>query len=68
MALPDKDMMAAIAATRFGLGAKPGEIAAAKADPSLVHGFNTVGGHVTNAAVAEFLGVELVDPLTALER
>ena len=33
MALPDQDMMAAIAATRFGLGAKPGEIAAARGDP-----------------------------------
>ncbi len=29
----DKDMMAAIAVTRFGLGAKPGELATAKADP-----------------------------------
>jgi hypothetical protein len=25
-----------------------------------------VGGHVTNGPVAEFLGVECVDPLTAL--
>jgi uncharacterized protein (DUF1800 family) len=33
LALPDKDLMAAIAATRFGLGARPGEIEAAKADP-----------------------------------
>ncbi|ADG10024.1 DUF1800 domain-containing protein [Caulobacter segnis] len=31
--LPSKDMMAAIAVTRFGLGARPGEIEAAKADP-----------------------------------
>ncbi|ATC31506.1 DUF1800 domain-containing protein [Caulobacter vibrioides] len=33
LSLPSKDMMAAIAATRFGLGARPGEIEAAKADP-----------------------------------
>ncbi|WP_233247742.1 DUF1800 domain-containing protein [Caulobacter endophyticus] len=33
MSLPSKDMMAAIAATRFGLGARPGEIEAARSDP-----------------------------------
>ncbi|WP_269713680.1 DUF1800 domain-containing protein [Caulobacter sp. NIBR2454] len=33
MALPGKDMQAAIAVTRFGLGARPGEIDAAKDDP-----------------------------------
>ena len=33
MSLPSNDMMAAIAATRFGLGARPGEIAAAQSDP-----------------------------------
>ena len=33
MALPDRDLQAAIAATRFGLGARPGEIDAARADP-----------------------------------
>ncbi|CAN5164329.1 DUF1800 family protein [soil metagenome] len=33
MAPPDNDLMAAIAVTRFGLGAKPGELALAKADP-----------------------------------
>ena len=33
MALADQDMKAAIAVTRFGLGAKPGEIAAARQDP-----------------------------------
>ncbi|PHY22130.1 DUF1800 family protein [Caulobacter sp. BP25] len=33
MSLPSKDMMAAIAVTRFGLGARPGEIEAATADP-----------------------------------
>lgn len=32
MSLPSNDMMAAIAATRFGLGARPGEIAAAQGD------------------------------------
>lgn len=33
MAVPDRDLQAAIAATRFGLGARPGEIAAARSDP-----------------------------------
>ena len=33
MALPSRDVMAAIAVTRFGLGARPGELAAALADP-----------------------------------
>ncbi len=33
MALPSKDLMASIAATRFGLGARPGEIDAARSDP-----------------------------------
>lgn len=33
LSLPSKDMMAAIAATRFGLGARPGEIEAARGDP-----------------------------------
>lgn len=33
MALSDRDLQAAIAATRFGLGARPGEIAAARTDP-----------------------------------
>ena len=33
MALADQDMRAAIAVTRFGLGAKPGEIARARSDP-----------------------------------
>jgi len=33
VALADQDMKAAIAATRFGLGAKPGEIAQARRDP-----------------------------------
>ena len=33
LSLPSKDMMAAIAVTRFGLGARPGEIDAARSDP-----------------------------------
>ncbi len=33
MALPDKDTMAAIAVTRFGLGARPGELEAASSNP-----------------------------------
>ena len=33
MSLPSKDMMAALAVTRFGLGARPGDIAAARRDP-----------------------------------
>lgn len=33
LSLPARDLMAAIAVTRFGLGARPGEIDAAKADP-----------------------------------
>lgn len=33
MAAPDRDLKAAIAATRFGLGARPGEIAEAAHDP-----------------------------------
>lgn len=33
MAILDRDLKAAIAATRFGLGARPGEIEAARSDP-----------------------------------
>lgn len=33
MSLPSKDMMAALAVTRFGLGARPGDIAGARRDP-----------------------------------
>lgn len=33
MSLPSKDMMAALAVTRFGLGARPGDIDAARRDP-----------------------------------
>ena len=35
-------------------------------DPALAHGVNTVGGHVTNPAVAEALGVDCVQPGAAL--
>ena len=34
-------------------------------DPAMALGVNTVGGQVTNGPVAEFLGVEYVDPLAA---
>ena len=43
-------------------GARP----AVTADPALAHGVNTVAGQVTNAAVAEALAVESVDPGAAL--
>jgi alanine dehydrogenase len=43
-----------------------GAAGAARRDPSVAHGVNVVGGHVTNGPVAEFLGVECVHPLTAL--
>jgi uncharacterized protein (DUF1800 family) len=33
MSTPDRDLKAAIAVTRFGMGARPGEIAAAASDP-----------------------------------
>jgi alanine dehydrogenase len=36
------------------------------ADAALAHGVNTARGRVTNRAVAEALGAEYVDPLTAL--
>ena len=43
-----------------------GPAEAARRDPALALGVNTVDGHVTNVPVAEFLGVEHVDPLHAL--
>jgi alanine dehydrogenase len=43
-----------------------GPAAAARHDPALAQGFNTVGGQVTNAPVAEFLGLPHVDPMAAL--
>jgi alanine dehydrogenase len=39
---------------------------AARRDPALALGVNTVAGNVTSAPVAGVLGVEYVDPLTAL--
>jgi alanine dehydrogenase len=42
-----------------------GPAAACAADPALRHGCNTVAGHVTNEPVAEFLGVDYVDPRAA---
>jgi alanine dehydrogenase len=38
---------------------------AARRDPAIAFGVNTVAGQVTNQPVAEFLGVEFVDPLIA---
>ena len=43
-----------------------GAAGAARNDPALAFGVNTVGGQVTNAPVASFLGVEPVDPVDAL--
>ena len=43
-----------------------GPAGAARTDPALALGVNTVAGSVTSAPVAEFLGVEVVDPLLAL--
>jgi len=45
-----------------------GPAAACVADPALRHGCNTVAGQVTNEPVAEFLGVDWVDPAAALAR
>jgi alanine dehydrogenase len=42
-----------------------GAAGASRRDSALAHGVNTVGGRVTNKPVAEFLGVEAIDPLTA---
>jgi alanine dehydrogenase len=38
---------------------------AARRDPAVGFGINTVAGKVTNEPVAEFLGVEYVEPLAA---
>ncbi len=40
-----------------------GALGAARRDPSIVHGLNTVGGEYANAAVAEALGSTAVDAL-----
>ena len=46
--------------------ASKGVQGAVESDAALAHGVNTVEGHVTNAAVAEALGVEAVDPREVL--
>jgi alanine dehydrogenase len=38
---------------------------AARRDPAIAMGINTVAGRVTNEPVADFLGVEYVEPLAA---
>ncbi|CAN5633928.1 alanine dehydrogenase [soil metagenome] len=43
-----------------------GAAGAARQDPAMAVGVNTVDGAVTNQPVAEFLGVDYVDPLAAL--
>jgi alanine dehydrogenase len=43
-----------------------GAAAACRTDPALALGCNVVGGSVTNAAVAQALGLPYVDPLVAL--
>jgi alanine dehydrogenase len=42
-----------------------GPAGAARSDPALALGINTVAGQVTNGPVAEFLGVEAIDPVLA---
>ncbi len=42
-----------------------GAAGASRRDPSLALGLNTFAGFVTNAPVAEFLGVDYLDPLQA---
>jgi len=46
--------------------AKHGVAEACRRDEPLSHGLNTFGGSVTNAAVAEFLGADFVEPFAAL--
>ena len=43
-----------------------GPAAACAADPALRQGCNTVAGQITNEPVAEFLGVDCIDPAAAL--
>src|SRR3954452_24735547 len=45
-----------------------GPTAACRLEPALLSGCNTVAGHVTNGPVAEFLGLDLVEPEEALAR
>jgi alanine dehydrogenase len=42
-----------------------GAIGAARRDPALAHGLNTLGGQYANAIVAESLGSTAIDPLIA---
>ncbi len=44
-----------------------GPAVASRRDPAMAFGVNTVAGTVTNQPVAEFLGVDFVDPLTAFD-
>ena len=46
--------------------AQHGVAGACRRDPSLAHGLNTHAGQVTNGPVAEFLGLDAVDPADAL--
>jgi alanine dehydrogenase len=48
--------------------AAQGPLGACHSDPALIHGVNTVGGQITNAPVAEFMGQPFVDPMEALNR
>jgi alanine dehydrogenase len=48
--------------------ASRGVAEAVQADASLRSGLNTLGGRITNPAVGEALGLEPVDPLTAVGR
>jgi len=43
-----------------------GVAGAARRDPAVAHGVNTVGGQVTIEPVAEFIGVDFVEPMVAL--
>ena len=45
--------------------ARSGAAGAARLDPEIAMGVNTVAGQITNRPVAEFLGVEAVDPINA---
>lgn len=46
--------------------ARHGAAGAAQSNPTLALGVNTAAGHVTNPAIAEYLGCPLVDPCAAL--
>jgi alanine dehydrogenase len=46
--------------------AKNGALGAAKGDPAIAHGVNTVKGRITNPAVAAGLAMDFTDPLVAL--